>query len=108
MKNIQIVLIAIFFSLINNSYSQSKFNYTFQLNPVNISNLPGLHSYVFGQDNGKWLIIGGRLDGLHARQPFNAFQPNQNNDSIYVVDVNNNQYWSASLSTLAVGIREQL
>ncbi len=84
------------------------FDYSIQLTPVNVPGLRGLHSYAFGQANGKWLVIGGRKDGLHARQPFNAFPLAQNNDSIYVIDVAAQQYWSASLNSLPVGIREQL
>ena len=52
--------------------------------------------------------IGGRKDGIHARQPFNAFPENQNNTDIYVVDVVNNQLWSASVNSLPVGLKEQL
>ena len=48
-------------------FSQSSFEYQVQLNPITVPNLPGIHSYAFGQSNGKWLIIGGRLDGIHAR-----------------------------------------
>ncbi|MDG2431986.1 hypothetical protein [Flavobacterium sp.] len=90
------------------SFSQTTFDYQVQLNPITIPNLPGLHSYAFGQNNGKWLIIGGRLDGIHARQPFNAFPNANNNTNIYVVDVNTQQFWSASLNSLATGLKEQL
>ena len=50
-------------------FAQSSFDYEVQLTPVTIPNLPGLHSFVFGQSNGKWLIIGGRLDGVQATTP---------------------------------------
>jgi hypothetical protein len=79
-----------------------------QLTPIAIANLPGLHSFVFAQHNGKWLIIGGRKDGIHARQPFNAFPNAQNNTNIYVVDVATQQFWSASVNTLSTGLKEQL
>ncbi len=90
------------------SFSQGNFNYDLSLNPVSVTNLPGLHSYAYAQDQGKWLIIGGRLDGLHARQPFNAFPESQNNTDIYVVDVVNNQVWSSSVNVLPTSIKEQL
>lgn len=89
------------------SFGQS-FDYTLELIPVSIPGLPGLHSYAFGQHDGKWLVIGGRKDGLHARQPFNAFPESQNNTDIYVIDVNSHQFWTASLNVLPVGIKEQL
>ena len=89
-------------------FSLSTFGYQDQLNPISIPNLPGIHSYAFGQSNGKWLIIGGRLDGIHARQPFNAFPNASNNTTIYVVDVNAQQFWSSSINSLSTGLKEQL
>lgn len=71
MKKI-IFLFANFLFLI--SQAQSSFPFDVVLTPINVTGLPGLHSYAFAQHNGKWLIIGGRKDGIHARQPFNAFQ----------------------------------
>lgn len=88
--------------------AQSQFDYQLQLTPIVINNLPGLHSLVKAQHNGKWLLIGGRKDGLHARQPFNAFPAAQNNTAIYVVDVNTNQVWSTSITSLSTGLQEQL
>lgn len=88
--------------------AQNNFPYDVVLTPVVVADLPGLHSYAFGQHNGKWLIIGGRKDGIHARQPFNAFPGSQNNTTIYVVDIATQQSWSASVNSLPTGIKEQL
>lgn len=88
--------------------SQTTFDYQVQLNPITIPNFPGIHSYAFAQHNGKWLIIGGRIDGIHARQPFNAFPAASNNTNIYVVDIATNQFWSASVNSLATALKEQL
>lgn len=90
------------------AFSQTTFDYQVQLNPITIPNFPGIHSYAFAQHNGKWLIIGGRIDGIHARQPFNAFPATSNNTNIYVVDIATNQFWSASVNTLATALKEQL
>ncbi|CAA6830119.1 MAG: Unknown protein [uncultured Aureispira sp.] len=89
-------------------FAQSTFDYELELIPISVPNLPGFHSFAFAQDNGKWLVIGGRLDGLHARQPFNAFPQGQNNQAIYVIDIQTQQYWSAPLTSLATSIQEQL
>jgi hypothetical protein len=89
-------------------FGQTSFPYTVELTPVNIPNLQGLHSYAFAQHDGKWLIIGGRKDGIHARQPFNAFPQNQNNADLVVIDVNTQQFWTAPLSVLPTSIAEQL
>lgn len=78
------------------------------LEPLNIQNLGGLQAYAFGQHNGKWLIIGGRLDGLHRRQPFATFDPAGNNNQVIVVDPLTQQKWSASLSSLPSTMQEHL
>ena len=88
--------------------AQNNFYYTVELTPVSLPNFPGLHSYAHAQADGKWLIIGGRKDGLHARQPFNAFPQASNNTDIYVVDIATQQFWSASVNNLPTGIAEQL
>ncbi len=92
----------------NTAISQNSFDYSLELSPISISDLPGLHSFVFAQTDDKWLVLGGRKDGLHARQPFNAFPASQNNTNIYVIDINTQEFWSASVNTLTVGLHEQL
>lgn len=106
MKNLSILLLI----FLNAAFlpAQNSFNYSVSLVPVQIPNLPGLHSFAHAQHNGKWLLIGGRKDGIHARQPFNAFPPSQNNTEIYVVDVNTKQVWSAGTDTLSTSLREQM
>jgi hypothetical protein len=89
-------------------FSQSAFPFDIHIEPVSINNLPGLHSFVYGQTQNEWILIGGRLDGLHARQPFNAFPANQNNQDIFVVNPFTNQVWSASVSGLPTTLRAQL
>lgn len=78
------------------------------IEPLNIEGLGGIQSYSFGQHNGKWLIVGGRLDGLHRRQPFAAFDVAGNNNQIIVVDPIAQQKWSAPLSSLPARLQEQL
>ena len=78
------------------------------IEPMNISGLGGLQAYAFGQHNGKWLVVGGRLDGLHRRQPFAAFDLAGHNNQLIVVDPVAQQKWSAPLSSLPIGLQEQL
>jgi hypothetical protein len=105
MKNFLIVLLLAYLPSV---VAQTTFEYDVVLTPVTVSGLPGLHSYAFGQHNGKWLIIGGRKDGIHARQPFNAFPGAQNNTDIYVVDIPTQQTWSTSVNVLPTELKEQL
>lgn len=83
-------------------------NVYIEVEPVEFSELGGIQSYAFAQYDGKWLIVGGRLDGLHRRQPFAAFDVAGNNNQIIVIDPVNKQKWVSDLTTLPVGIREQL
>ncbi|MEE9439785.1 MAG: hypothetical protein V3V14_12340 [Saprospiraceae bacterium] len=68
MKKIIFIVLA---TLSINLVGQTPFNVAIE--PINISGLGGLQSFAFGQDNGKWLLVGGRLDGLHRRQPWASF-----------------------------------
>ncbi|MBK7035802.1 MAG: T9SS type A sorting domain-containing protein [Bacteroidetes bacterium] len=78
------------------------------LEPVNIVGLVGLQSFAVGQYDGKWLLIGGRLDGLHIRQPFASFDIAGHNTQLIVVDPETLQKWSTSLTSLPISIQEQL
>ncbi|QQS29457.1 MAG: T9SS type A sorting domain-containing protein [Sphingobacteriales bacterium] len=88
-------------------YAQS-IPFEIHIEPIAVSGLGGLQSYAFGQHNGKWLIIGGRLDGLHRRQPFAAFDIAGNNNQLIVVDPTTLQKWSAPLTSLSTDLKEQL
>lgn len=78
------------------------------LQELTIPSMPGIQSYAWGQHNGEWLLIGGRTDGLHRRQPFAAFLAADNNTMAYVVNPTTEQVWSASLSALPSAMYEQL
>lgn len=89
------------------AYAQS-FPYDVKLEAFSITNLGGVQSYSYGQHNGKWLIVGGRLDGLHRRQPFAAFDLVGHNNQLIVVDPIAMQQWTIGISTLPVNLQEQL
>jgi len=78
------------------------------LQEIAVPGMPGIQSFAWGQHNGEWLMIGGRTDGLHRRQPFAAFLAEDNNTRAYVVNPSTAQVWSASLSTLPTPLFEQL
>ncbi len=70
--------------------------------------LPGVQSFAYGTHNGEWLIIGGRTDGLHRRQPWATFQPDDNNTHLIVVNPATGQFWSSPLDSFPAPLREQL
>ncbi len=78
------------------------------LQEVAIPGMPGLQSFAMGQHQGEWLLIGGRTDGLHRRQPPVTFLAADNNTSAYVVNPMTLEVWSASLSALPTAIHMQL
>lgn len=78
------------------------------LEAVNIVDLGGLQSFAFGQHDGKWLVLGGRLDGLHRRQPFATFDIAGHNTQLLVIDPVAGKKWAASMNALPNTIQEQL
>ena len=104
-KKITAFLGLIFLSL--SVFSQTA-PFNIYLEPMNISGLGGLQAFAFGQHNGKWLLVGGRLDGLHRRQPFAAFDIAGNNNQLIVIDPVTQQKWTAPIASLSVALQEQL
>jgi hypothetical protein len=78
------------------------------IEPVSIPDLIGVQAFAWGQHDGKWLIVGGRLDGLHRRQPFASFDAQGNNAQLMVIDPVAKKKWSTPLTTLSTSLQEQL
>ena len=106
MRKILSIIAGLFFFSLSVFSQLAPFNV--YIEPMNISGLGGLQAYAFGQHNGKWLVFGGRLDGLHRRQPFASFDVAGNNNQLIVIDPVTQQKWSAPLTSLSVGLQEQL
>lgn len=86
----------------------AQWSYRVELVAEEFSDLPALHSYVFAQKDNQYLVIGGRKDGIHPRQPWASFDEANKNTSAYVIDVDSKSVYSASLSNLNADIYEQL
>jgi hypothetical protein len=106
MLNKAFTFISILFFHISLFSQTTPFNVVIE--PMSIDGIGGLQAYTFGQHNGKWLIIGGRLDGLHRRQPFAAFDVAGNNNQLIVIDPVTKEKWTAPIASLPVGLREQM
>lgn len=85
---------------------EAPFNLEFEA--LTIPELGGLQSYAFGQYNGEWIIVGGRLDGLHRRQPFAAFDKDGHNTSIFLIDPLGERVVKRSILNLSQALKEQL
>lgn len=101
----------VFFSLILfawlNNFAQIA-PFTIEIEPISLNGLGGIQSFAFGQANGKWLIIGGRLDGLHKRQPNASFDLAGHNNQLIVVDPITLQKWTSPITSLSIELQEQL
>jgi hypothetical protein len=73
--------------------------FTVELEALNIPGAPGLHSFTFAKHDNKWLLIGGRTNGLHGMTPSTAFPRTYANRMVYVIDYTTNQVWSRNLFT---------
>ncbi len=96
------------FILISLTAKAQDFPYEIKLEAMNIPNLGGLQSFAHASSNNKFLIIGGRLDGLHRRQPFASFDVAGHNNQLMVIDPATQQVWKKSLTGLTASIAEQL
>ncbi|HEX8517920.1 MAG TPA: T9SS type A sorting domain-containing protein [Bacteroidia bacterium] len=82
--------------------------FTISIEPVPGTNIPGVHSYAFAQSGDKWLIIGGRTNGLHGLNSNDGFPPEYKNDNIIVIDTGTWNFYSASLNQLSKSIADPM
>lgn len=108
-KNILVTIASIFIILVAGAQNQAKqFPFSIRLETMEINDLPALQSYAYATWQGKWLLVGGRKDGLHRRQPWATFDEEGQNTYIYVVDPLNKKVWKRSLEDLPASLAEQL
>ena len=79
-----------------------------EIEPLEIVNSPAVHSGALAVYNGKWIYIGGRINGLHGfLSPF-AFPSDGKNENVFVIDPVLNQVWSSSLTLLPENLYDPL
>lgn len=82
--------------------------FEFVLKPSTVPGLGGVQSFASGEYEGKFFIFGGRLDGLHRRQPFASFDLAGHNNQILMVDPVSAKVWKRNVSELPAEIAEPL
>ncbi|MCE3278158.1 MAG: hypothetical protein K0S44_349 [Bacteroidetes bacterium] len=82
--------------------------FTISLEAVIGNPLPGVHSYAFAQSGDKWLIIGGRTNGLHGINSNDGFPPESKNNNVIVIDTSTWSFYSASLDQLPLNISDPM
>lgn len=83
-------------------------SFTLELEEMPFPDMPGLHSGAFTKFEGKWVFIGGRINGLHGFLPPLAFPEYGENNDIWVVDYATQEVWSAPVDSLPDEIREPI
>ncbi len=88
--------------------AQDNFPFILKLEPVIPGGFTGLQSYAWAKSGSKVLLVGGRTDGLHRRQPFAAFNKKYNNTDFVVIDLQSEKVWKKSVNGLPAKLAEQL
>lgn len=83
-------------------------SFDISIQPLNWTLPTGLQSFAVGQWEGKWLLVGGRLDGLHRRQPFATFDREGRNTRLWIVDPANGKTWSYATDEFPGQLGDQL
>lgn len=80
--------------------------YSLRIEAVALPDVPSVQSAVSAQSGGRWLIFGGRTNGLHNFDPSGAasFPPLAQNNDIFVIDPATGQVWTESWA--ATGLPE--
>lgn len=79
-----------------------------KLIPKEVDAFPALQSFTWAEYNSHLLFMGGRIDGLHRRQPFAAFDEAGRPANIWMLNLENDQVISRSILELPSLLREQL
>ena len=96
MKNIIIIFTLLFLNLAYGAIASNP-PYLIEIEQTSMPDAPKIHSFAFAQAEGKWLFIGGRINGLHGFTTSTSFPKEFSNKSIYVVDPSSGQTWSRSI-----------
>lgn len=97
-----------FFLLMSFVIQAQEYEYEVELEAIDVEGMGGLQAFAVGTWDGYSVLIGGRLDGLHQRQPFAAFDQAGHNTQIFIVDPEAKKVWKRSVLTLPTALREQL
>jgi len=105
LKTLAIFIIVNLLACTNN---KSEFLLNVEIEEIEIADFPAINSYAHAVFNKQWLIIGGRVDGLHDHRPDRAYPANKSNKNIWLVDPLKNKIWKKSIDSLSANLCEQL
>lgn len=79
-----------------------------EFEPIIGETVPGYHSFAYATYGSKWLLIGGRTNGLHGLNSNSNFETEYSNNNIIVIDTTDWQWSSASLNQLSTAHADPL
>ncbi|MBP9222118.1 MAG: T9SS type A sorting domain-containing protein [Chitinophagales bacterium] len=82
--------------------------YSITLEEVTWADWPGMHSFVKGEWDGRWILMTGRTGGLHGFLPPNPFPVTEANNKIHMLDPVSGEQWSVFTNTLPDAMSDQL
>ena len=103
----KLILVFVLFCISTNLFAQHDFPFKIEVRESSLK-FPAVHSFATAVQGDKWLIIGGRSEGIHARQPFRSFDPEYANRNIYLIDAKNGRISFASVEKLKSPLSDQL
>lgn len=105
MKKIFSILAALLHPLL---FFAQQVPFQIDIEAVNATAVPPIHSFAFAQEGSKWLIVGGRTNGLHGFSTNDNFDVMYANEYIVVVDTTTWTYSTASILGLPMNIKDPL
>ena len=96
-----------FLPIIPAAFTQPGFPFRVELKE-SVHNFPVVHSFAQAIQGNKVVLMCGRLEGIHARQPFRSFSTEYANRHIYLFDIASGRQLKQSFNNLPATIAEQL
>lgn len=106
MRTLFLVFSILVFSTVSSAQTLSEYSLKFE--PVTLSEFAGVQSFSWAKSGDEVLIIGGRLDGLHRRQPFASFDSAGHNNQLIVINLKTLEVWKRPVSEFGEPIASQL
>jgi hypothetical protein len=87
-------------------FTQAEEYFRIELEEISISGAPDIHSAAIVSYEGKWLVIGGRTNGLHGFNAIDPFSQSGINTNIYVINPADSSVHYTSAASLPVSVFE--
>lgn len=102
-----LIRIIVFLIVVFPASGWSQPNFNVSLKRLDINGLKGVQSFAWAKKDQFVLIVGGRVDGLHQRQPFASFSTTGQNKNLILVDLNSKQSISVPLDKFPTVLKDQ-